>query len=89
MTKILTLFHPFFAVDARVKGTKINVTAADKRASPPTSRSYQVRRMTLTKSVRLLVRFLIKFNLWALRWLKSSVRASGRKDAGKIIAHIP
>jgi hypothetical protein len=63
MTRILAFFHPFFALAARVKGTKIKVTAADKRTSPPTSRSYHVRRMTLVRSVRLLVRFLIKFNL--------------------------
>lgn len=87
---MLAFFHPFFALAASVSGTKIRVTAADNSVSPPTSRSYQVRRATCTRPLR---RFdlgrLIRFNLCAFRWFRTNESASGRKDAGKIIAHMP
>lgn len=88
---ILGLFHPFEACAASVSGTNIKVTAAESSVSPPTSRSYQVRRTML---IRLLFRFgrdegLIRFSLRAFRWFRSKESASGRKAAGRMIAHMP
>lgn len=91
MEMMLAFLHPFFALAARVSGTKINVTAAESRVRPPKSKSYQVRRRIPTRPVfrRLGLGDLIRFSLCALRWLRRSVRASGRKAAGKMIAHMP
>ena len=66
---MLGLLQPCEAWAASVSGTKINVTAADNSVSPPTSKSYQVRRTML---IKLLCRRgrddgLIRFSLWAFR----------------------
>ena len=89
MATILVFLHPFSAFAASVKGIKINVTAADNNSKPKISRSYQVRRRIATTPRRRFDLGLIRFNLLAFRWFNSSDRPKGRKDAGKIIDHMP
>lgn len=86
---ILLFFQPFLALAASVSGTRMSVTAADRSIKPNMSRSYQVRRTAATKPERRVFLGLMRLSLRALRWFKSNESARGRKEAGKMIAHIP